>query len=279
MFGKINQFVLVLVLLGFAGCGAPLTELSLRGDVKGVQRSLDRGSDVNARTPQGHSPLTLASREGHLEVVLALLREGSDVDAVAWTVGAHTVESQDRHGGYAFIRERYVNPDSSGPQSRFMAQRTRGSANWVLRDGKTALMLAAEAGHLDVVKALVEAGSALFATSGGEVVTSGMPSYRDYDVILAGYTGAQPEDIRREDGKHGGSYYGPEHGRVLYYDVVDADRPSWLIGGSTALDFAYQNGHKEIIDFLLESGAGMTPSSLKRELPSPPENGTDVSNN
>lgn len=279
MSGRVNQFVLVVLVFGIAGCGAPLTELSRRGDLKGVQRSLDRGSDVNARTPQGHSPLTLAAREGHLEVVLALLREGSDVDAVAWTVGAHTVESQDRHGGYAFIRERYVNPDSSGPQSRFMAQRTRGSANWVLRDGKTALMLAAEAGHLDVVKALVEAGSALFATSGGEVVTSGMPSYRDYDGILAGYTGAPPEDFRREDGKQGGSYYGPEHGRVLYYDVVDSDRPSWLIGGSTALDFAYQNGHKEIIDFLLESGAGMTPSSLKRALPSSPENGIDVSNN
>ncbi|MDE2889268.1 MAG: ankyrin repeat domain-containing protein [Gemmatimonadota bacterium] len=276
---KIKQFVLVLLLLGFAGCGAPLTELSRRGDVKGVQRSLDRGSDVNARTPQGHSPLTLASREGHLEVVLALLREGADVDAVAWTVGAHTVESQDRYGGYAFIRERYTNPDSSGPQSRFMAQRTRSSAYWVLRDGKTALMLAAEAGHLDVVKALVEGGSALFATSGGEVVTPGMPSYRDYDGIVAGYTGAPPEDINREEDKHGGSYYGPEHGRVLYYDVVDSDRPSWSIGGSTALDFAYLNGHKEIIDFLLESGAGMTPSSLKHELPSPPENGTDVSNN
>ena len=279
MSGKVNRFVLFLLVLGFAGCGAPLTELSRRGDVNGVQRALDRGSDVNARTPQGHSPLTLASREGHLEIVLALLREGADVDAVAWTVGAHTVESQDRHGGYAFIRERYANPDSSGPQSRFMAQRTRGSAYWVLRDGKTALMLAAEAGHLDVVKALVEGGSALFATSGGEVVTSGMPSYRDYDGILAGYTGAQPEDIRREDGKQGGSYYGPEHGRVLYYDVIDSDLPSWTIGGNTALDFAYLNGHKEIIDFLLESGAGMTPSSLKRELPSSPENVTDVSNN
>ncbi|MDE2997990.1 MAG: hypothetical protein OXU79_02810 [Gemmatimonadota bacterium] len=276
---KIKQFVLVLLLLVFAGCGAPLTELSRRGDVEGVHRSLDRGSDVNARTPQGHSPLTLASREGHLDIVLALLGAGADVDAVAWTVGAHTVESQDRHGGYAFIRERYANPDSSGPQSRFMAQRTRGSAYWVLRDGKTALMLAAEAGHLDVVKALVDGGSALFATSGGEVVTPGMPSYRDYDGILAGYTGAPPEDIRREDGKQGGSYYGPEHGRVLYYDVVDSERPSWAIGGNTALDFAYLNGHKELIDFLLESGAGMTPSSLKREIPSSPENGTDVSNN
>lgn len=276
---KINQFVLVLLLLGFAGCGAPLTEMSRRGDVDGVRRSIDRGKDVNARTPQGHSPLTLASREGHLDVVLALLGAGADVDAVAWTVGAHTVESQDRHGGYAFVRERYANPDSSGPQSRFMAQRTRGSAYWVLRDGKTALMLAAEAGHLDVVEALVEGGSDLFATSGGEVVTSGMPSYKDYDGILAGYTGAPPEDIKGEEDKHGGSYYGPEHGRVLYYDVVDSGRPSWSIGGSTALDFAYRNGHKEIIDLLLESGAGMTPSSLKNELPSTRKKATDVSNN
>lgn len=137
-------------------------------------------------------------------------------------------------------------------------------------------MLAAEAGHLDVVRALVEGGSALFATSGGEVVTSGMPSYRDYDGILAGYTGAPPEDIRREDGKQGGSYYGPEHGRVLYYDVVDSDRPSWATGGSTALDLAYRNGHKKIIEFLLEAGAGMTPSKLNQNPPTSGEEATDV---
>ncbi len=79
----IRRFAVLLMLLGAAGCGASLLELSRRGDLQAVQQALQRGSNVNARTVQGHSPLSLAAREGHPDVVRALIQAGADPDAVA----------------------------------------------------------------------------------------------------------------------------------------------------------------------------------------------------
>lgn len=254
---KINQFVLVLLLLGFAGCGAPLTELSRRGDVEGVHRSLDRGSDVNARTPQGHSPLTLAAREGHPDVVNALIRAGADLDVRAWSLGARAQARTNRHDFSRQSRERFVNADSSGPQSRFMAESTQSRSSWVLRDGKTALMLAAQHGHGDIVKALIQAGANVHATRGGEIMTRPRVSYQDYHAYSAARS--QPpsgEAASEPDYRPGNDRRPDDPGRSHYpVDYAYPKRPYWSPGGRTAPDFAYEAGHTDVVDLLLEAGA------------------------
>ncbi len=86
---RTTELLAALVLLaGVAGCGAALMEKSQRGDLQSVRQALLRGGDVNARTVQGHSALTLAAREGHLDVVNALIRAGAELDIRAWTLGA-----------------------------------------------------------------------------------------------------------------------------------------------------------------------------------------------
>src|SRR5947208_12915758 len=46
---------------------------SRKGDVVAVNALLDKGADVNARSPYGQTPLFFASDRGHTEVVKLLL--------------------------------------------------------------------------------------------------------------------------------------------------------------------------------------------------------------
>ncbi len=253
----IKRCALLLVVVGVAGCGASLMELSQRGDLQAVQRALLRGSDVNARTVQGHSSLTLAAREGHLDVVNALIRSGAELDIRAWTLGSRAQVRTNRRDFSRHSRERFVNADSSGPQSRFMAERTRSRSSWVLRDGKTALMLAAQQGHRDVVKALIKAGAKLNATSGGEIVKGSGLSYEDYHAYTAAPRRRKASDSVPAPEYRPGNDRRPDDPGLSYYPVDYAypKRPYWSPGGKTALDFAYENGHTDVVDLFLEAGA------------------------
>ncbi len=64
------------------------------GDLAGVRRELANGAEVDARYPMvnsfndGHTPLLVACREGHVEIARALLEAGADVNAVEPVFGA-----------------------------------------------------------------------------------------------------------------------------------------------------------------------------------------------
>ncbi len=263
MSNTFKPLALLFALMGVWGCSASLMEISQRGDLQAVRRSLHRGSDVNARTVQGHSPLTLAAREGHLDVVQALIQAGANLDVRAWTLGARAGVRTHRHDFTGLSREQFANADSSGPQSRFMAERTRSRSSWVLRDGKTAMMLAAQRGHRDIVEALIQAGANVHETSGGEIVTRARASYEDFHAYSAGTSRpsggtAAPEPEYRPDDKRGPDDPGRSHYPV---DYAYPKRPYWSPGGKTALDFARENGHSDVVDLLLEAGARMRESN------------------
>ena len=274
----IRRFAVLLMLLGAAGCGASLLELSRRGDLQAVQQALQRGSNVNARTVQGHSPLSLAAREGHPDVVRALIQAGADPDAVAWSLSTHPRPRAFRHQGSELTRERFVNADSSGPQSRFMAERTEIDVDWMLKDGKTPLMLAAERGHLDVVKALVDNGANLHLTSGGSWTLDRKPDRESFNFP------AHPRVPQARDpgGVSGhflqySRYYGHEfYGSGDYVEPEDASGKISARGfhgyprrfydspdRKTAMDLANDNGHIDIVDFLRKAGARKRKASSK----------------
>ncbi len=49
-----------------------------KGDMEAIGLLLERGADVNARNPGGHTPLTAAATAGHTDAVKLLLNEGAD---------------------------------------------------------------------------------------------------------------------------------------------------------------------------------------------------------
>ena len=56
---------------------------SQQGHLDVVQALLAKGADVNAKDNDGATALMLASQNGHLDVVQALLAKGADVNAKA----------------------------------------------------------------------------------------------------------------------------------------------------------------------------------------------------
>ena len=87
------QMVMFLLMASFFACGHASTEGKLvdaaaGGDAVAVQRLLDGGASVDAHARDDWTPLTIAAREGKLDVAKLLLRRGASVNAKEG--GGHT---------------------------------------------------------------------------------------------------------------------------------------------------------------------------------------------
>ena len=75
------------------GCGPSAPDISIyqaaeTGNIEAVKQHLAAGTDVNAKTEEGFTPLHWATREGHKAVAELLIAEGADVntkDGWEWT--------------------------------------------------------------------------------------------------------------------------------------------------------------------------------------------------
>ena len=55
----------------------------MKGDLEVVRFLIVKGADVNAKDDNGLTPLHWSAREGHLEVVQALIKSGSNFDGLS----------------------------------------------------------------------------------------------------------------------------------------------------------------------------------------------------
>jgi ankyrin repeat protein len=110
---------------------------------------LAAGADANATLPAGETVLMTAAKAGNADVVRALLTggvEGVSVSAVAEARAAARVAEA---AGYAAPSNPTITANYADVNAR---------ERWY---GRTALMIAAAEGHDDVVRLLIEAGSAV----------------------------------------------------------------------------------------------------------------------
>ena len=76
-----------------------LSESVTEGDIAKIQEAIQAGADVNVRYKDGFTPLLIASRNGHTEIVRLLLTAKADVNAAHKTQGITSllIASQNGH--------------------------------------------------------------------------------------------------------------------------------------------------------------------------------------
>jgi len=122
------------------------------GDASTTRALLVAGIDANASLPGGETALMTAARSGHTDVVGVLLAGSNAVESLADLAGGNSTTER---SGYAAAE----NAGYGGTERR-ATQRNRADVNArEHRYGDTALMWAAVAGHVDVVRLLIEAGA------------------------------------------------------------------------------------------------------------------------
>jgi ankyrin repeat protein len=121
------------------------------GDAATTRRLLAAGMDADTALPGGETALMTAARSGHTDVVGVLLTGSNAVESLADLAGSNTTTER---SGYASDAPGY------GSTERRAVHRNRADVNArEQRYGDTALMWAAVAGHVDVVRLLIEAGA------------------------------------------------------------------------------------------------------------------------
>lgn len=141
---------------------------AMSGHVETVKWLLNRSMDKLARDKRGRDALTHAASEGRVEVVKILVHHKLDVDtALAWASSQEIAEIlisaganvntriQDRRNETALSRAaEYGHIELAKTLINAAA-----NVNVLRDDGFTPLMLAAEKGHLEITKLLLEAGA------------------------------------------------------------------------------------------------------------------------
>jgi ankyrin repeat protein len=243
---------------------------ALSGDVEVTEELLSHGADVHGGdTP----PLHAAARSGSLEVVELLLAHGADVDArsrggmtplhtAAGSGSRPVVDLLLRHGAEVDARIPTGMYVDVGPDVDIAAQ-ARSAANKsdeVRPLQKTAMMLAAQKGHLDVVERLLKAGAEVDATGASGTTSLMWAAFTGHDDVARALLAAGADPNAADAGSDGSTPL------MIAALMLDADTVRLMIdkGGDvhagnernqTPLMFAALSGRQEaIVAELIQAG-------------------------
>lgn len=119
-----------------------LTALILAGYCRAAQILIDCKADVNRSSAQQMTPLFIAAAQGCVDIVVALLDAGAELEPVSW--GPTPLFIAAEYGHFAVVEA-------------LLAK--RANSNCVCNIGATPLIIASENGHYEVVKLLLNFGA------------------------------------------------------------------------------------------------------------------------
>jgi len=220
-----------------------LLAMAGKGDAAGIAAALRDGADVNAADSEGRTSLYIASREGHVDVIKALVAAGADVHRAR---DGHTplyIATQNGHVG------------------AIMALLAGGAAvNCANKNGATPLHIASQKSHVAAIKALLSGGASVNAgMADGSTplhIASQWGHVEALEALVAGGADVKRPDKKGAAALHIASQSG--HAGVIRGLVAGgADANAANCDGETPLCIAAQFGHVGAVKALLVGGAGV----------------------
>jgi ankyrin repeat protein len=229
----------------FTNRATPLHLASKNGHKQVVCFLLERGADVSAKESDGNTPLHLASQAGHVEVAHMLIERGAYVSARDWD-GNTPLHLALRRGQ---VEVAYMLIERGADVSA----QDRGEA--------TPLHLASQAGHVEVAHMLIERATYVSARDedgdtplhlslqAGQVEVAHMLIECGADVSARNCDEVAPLHLALRRGYVKVAHMLIERG---------ADVSAQGSYGDTPLHLASQAGHVEVVHMLIEHGADVT---------------------
>lgn len=261
-----------------------------------VRLLLEKGADVQRKTKQGSTALTLSIQQGSAEITELLLAHGADPNVIAITSGAgpqqlkfgpiHSAAAQGdvasiktllKHGADANLLDRLqrtaLHWAVEGGHADAVHELIRAGANVDVQDstGDTALMRALAKGRTDLASQLIEKGADVNLANLSNDFPLLLCIKNRYNALI------DPLLSKGADLSQKGPYgYTPLHvacGQLGGLDLVQrlirhqAQVNARDNAGNTPLHYAAVSGAAEVIQLLLESGADPEAANAAKETP------------
>ncbi|CAM9947721.1 unnamed protein product [Scytosiphon promiscuus] len=202
------------------------------GLLQATDRALNDGADVNGSGTDLPPPIVLAANRGYVGIINMLIDRGADLEAALFETSVPVADCE-----------------------RFLP----------LYEAR-AVHAATEAGHLDALRVLLEAGADPNSLASGGATPLMLGAMENLpaatksemiDVLLS--TGADPLLGNENDGGWKAIHYAALHGETLLVDKLLSSAPTTLNAldedGGSPLMLASVNGHLDTVSFLLSVGA------------------------
>ncbi|KAJ5801264.1 uncharacterized protein N7518_003332 [Penicillium psychrosexuale] len=257
-------------------CGQTALQAAAQGGhLQVVERLLAATANVNAPAVEenGRTALQAAAEGGHLQVVERLLAAKADVNTPAGEINGRTALQAAAQGGHLEVVERLLagKADINAPAGYYVVERllaAKADVNTPTAEGRTALQVAAEGGHLKVVDQLL-AAKADINTPAGRGRTALQAAAQGGHLEVIEQLLAAKADVNAPAGYYAGRTALQAAAEGGYLQVVerllaakaDVNAPAGEINGRTALQAAVEGGYLQVVERLLAAKADVnTPN-------------------
>ena len=244
------------------------------GNIEAVKQHLNDGTEVNAKSGTGRTPLHLAAFKDYKEIVKLLIESGADVNAkdmddatpldFAMSEGEkETAELLRKHGGkHGTIHSAVGGGDVEAVKEFLVAG---ADVNVKAQFGETLLHAAVSNNHKEIAELLIQEGADVNAVAMDDVFSEKTP----LDAANNHNQGAVAVWLRKHGGKTREELEAPidaakkgDIETVKQHLATGADVNYRNKNGDTLLNYAALLGHKEIVELLIENGADMNAKGL-----------------